>query len=261
MKIALSIAYDGSKFYGWQKQKTLPSIQEKIEYALSKVANEPIKTSCAGRTDAGTHATSQIVHFITNNKLPIQAWTLGVNSHLPKNININWAKQVENDFHARFSAISRRYRYIIYNNPIRTSILNNGITHYKKKLNIKNMNFATKYLIGKKNLSSFKPSKCTSKNPKRNIYFIKIKCINQYIIVDIKANSFFHHMVRNIIGSLIEIGKEKKTKYWIHQLIKYKNRKLAGPTAPSKGLYLVEINYPKKFKLPKIPIGPLFLIN
>ncbi|CEN32313.1 tRNA pseudouridine synthase A [Candidatus Westeberhardia cardiocondylae] len=259
MKIALSIGYDGSKFFGWQRQKNLLSIQENIEYALSKIANEKIKTSCASRTDTGVHATSQIIHFNTNKILPINAWTLGVNSNLKKNINVNWAKPVQNNFHARFSAISRRYRYIIYNFPTRPSLFNNGLMHCKKKLNIQNMNFSAKYLLGEKNFVSFRSSKCQSKTSWRNIYLLQIKSINNYIIIDIKANSFLHHMVRNIVGSFIEIGKEKQTKHWIQELLKNKNRKLAGPTAPAKGLYLVEIKYPTKFNLPITPIGPLFL--
>ncbi|MCR3754901.1 MAG: tRNA pseudouridine(38-40) synthase [Candidatus Westeberhardia cardiocondylae] len=262
MKIALSIAYNGKHFSGWQKQnKKYSSIQETIEDALSSIANENITTLCAGRTDAGTHATAQIIHFETNKKRPMHAWTLGTNTKLPKNICINWAKKVKNNFHARFSAISRRYRYIIYNHLLRPSLFYNGIMHCKKKLSITNMQFAAQHLIGEKNFIAFKPSKCQSKTSWRRIHHIHINKINQYIIIDIKANAFFHHMARNIIGSLIEIGKGKQKKYWIQELLRAQNRSLAGPTAPSQGLYLVEVNYPKEFYLPITPIGPLFLNN
>ncbi|MFC0323048.1 tRNA pseudouridine(38-40) synthase TruA [Gallibacterium melopsittaci] len=258
-KIALGITYDGSRYFGWQKQQAVQSIQGEIERALSIVANEPIEIFCAGRTDAGVHATGQVIHFTTNAIRPTQAWTFGTNVHLPPDIAVSWATEVPEDFHARFSALSRRYRYIIYNHTQRPAILATGITHYHQPLDAEKMHLAGQFLLGENDFSSFRAAQCQSKSPNRNVHHLNVSRKGNYIIVDIQANAFVHHMVRNIVGSLLEVGSGKQSPEWIQWLLQQKDRTLAAPTAKAAGLYLVEVRYPTQFALPKNAVGPLFL--
>lgn len=259
MRIALGIEYDGSAAYGWQRQLEVPSIQQSLEEALSIVANEPIEVFCAGRTDAGVHATNQVVHFNTSAERNERAWTMGINSNLPDCVAVTWAKQVSEDFHARFSATARRYRYIIFNNKLRPAILKAGLSHYHCKLNVELMNTAAQCLLGERDFSSFRAVQCQSKTPFRNIHHVRVTRMQQYVIVDIKANAFLHHMVRNIVGCLIEIGSEKKPVEWLQQVLEAKDRTKAAATAKPGGLYLVEVDYPSEFEIPKPAIGPLFI--
>lgn len=259
MRIALGIEYDGSAAYGWQRQQEVPSIQQSLEEALSSVANQPIEVFCAGRTDAGVHGTNQVVHFDTSAERNERAWTMGVNSNLPDNIAVTWAKPVKEDFHARFSATARRYRYIIYNSKLRPAILKSGLSHYHCSLDEKLMHSAAQCLLGERDFSSFRAVQCQSKTPFRNIHHIHVTRMQQYVIVDIKANAFLHHMVRNIVGCLIEIGSGKKADAWLKQVLDAKDRTKAAATAKPGGLYLVEVDYPDEFGIPKVPIGPLFI--
>ncbi|WMY95364.1 MAG: tRNA pseudouridine(38-40) synthase TruA [Arsenophonus sp.] len=260
-KIALGIEYNGRHYYGWQRQKNKETIQECLEFALTKIANQCIKAYCAGRTDAGVHATGQVIHIETSAVRTNSAWTIGVNSYLPPDITIRWAKIVTSDFHARFSATARRYRYIIFNDTCRPAILANGVTHYHTPLNAKKMHTAAQALIGEKNFSSFRCIECQSKSPFRKITNIQVHRYHNYIIVDITANAFLHRMVRNIVGSLIEIGCGKKDITWITELLKLKDRKRAAATAKAEGLYLVYVDYPLKYQLPKKIIEPFFILN
>ncbi|UDG79413.1 tRNA pseudouridine synthase A [Candidatus Ecksteinia adelgidicola] len=261
VKIALGIEYDGSNYCGWQRQKKTVSIQSCLEHALTKIANTPLTVACAARTDSGVHATGQVVHFVTNVQHNKNAWIMGVNNYLPSNIAVSWVRFVTDDFHARFSAISRCYRYIIYNNRYRPAILKQGITHFYHPLDANRMHDAAQVLLGEHNFTSFRAARCQSCTPWRNIKYINIIRRGKYIIIDIKANSFLYHMVRNIVGSLTKIGTGKKDKNWLAELLILKNRKLAAATAPPEGLYLVSIDYPKYFFLPKQPLGPLFLTD
>ncbi|UDG80299.1 tRNA pseudouridine(38-40) synthase TruA [Candidatus Annandia pinicola] len=252
MKIALCIEYNGSKYCGWQSQKKQNNIQDKVQYAISKIANQKIKIFCAGRTDTGVHSIGQVIHFETNIERKNNAWTIGVNNYLPNDISIKWMKKVKNSFHARFSALSRRYFYVIYNNICRPSIFFKNVTHIKNSLNVDNMYKAGQLLLGENNFNSFRSSKCQSKTPWRNIiHFNIIKYKPPYIIFDIKANSFLYKMVRNIMGSIIEIGKGKHPIKWLSYVLKSKDRKMAAATAKNTGLYLSEIEYPYYFNLPK----------
>lgn len=258
-KIALGIEYDGSTYFGWQRQQSVDSIQERLESALSIIADEPINVFCAGRTDAGVHATGQVVHFETNAKRSQSAWTMGVNSHLPINISVRWSKDVETSFHARHSAIARRYRYIIYNHRYRPAILAKGVSHYYLPLDEKLMHQAAQYLLGENDFSSFRAAQCQSLTPWRNIHHIKVTRQGDYIIVDIKANAFVHHMVRNIVGSLLEVGCGNKKPSWLSALLQAKDRTLAAATAKPEGLYLVQVDYPLVYQIPNLLLGPLFL--
>lgn len=260
-KIALGITYNGTRYFGWQKQQAVQSVQAELEQALSIIANEPIEIFCAGRTDAGVHATGQVIHFTTNAIRPLQAWTFGTNAHLPDDIAVIWSQEVTADFHARFSALSRRYRYIIYNQPQRPAILATGVTHYHQPLDAKLMHTAGQFLLGENDFSSFRAAQCQSKSPNRNVHHLTVTRNGDYIIVDIKANAFVHHMVRNIVGSLLEVGTKRQPPEWIAWLLQQKDRTLAAPTAKAAGLYLVEVSYPAEFHLPKHAVGPLFLAD
>ncbi|QIQ20635.1 tRNA pseudouridine(38-40) synthase TruA [Zophobihabitans entericus] len=259
MKIALGIEYDGSRFFGWQRQQEVVSVQAALEKALSQVANEPIEVFCAGRTDAGVHATGQVVHFETNAPRADVAWTLGVNANLPDSVAVRWSTEVSDDFHARFSATARRYRYVICNQKYRPAILSQGMSHYYHPLDEQKMHQAAQYLLGENDFTSFRASQCQSKTPWRNIHHIKVTRQNQYVVVDIKANAFVHHMVRNIVGSLLEVGYGNKPESWIAELLAAKDRTLAAATAKAEGLYLVKVDYPEKFALPDCVLGPLFI--
>jgi len=244
MKIALGIEYDGRNFYGWQTQANLATVQETLEKALSIIANHPIKLFCAGRTDAGVHAQEQVVHFETTAKRVSRAWILGTNSHLPESIAVLWMKEVNEDFHARFSAISRRYRYIIHQDLARPALNTHRVLWMYDDLNIENMQKAGNYLIGEQDFSSFRSADCESKTPMRNVMQIDIKKENNLIFIDIEANAFLHHMVRNIVGTLIRIGRGFKTPEWMQEVLLAKDRRFAGETAPAHGLYLLKVTYP-----------------
>ncbi|MCL1039932.1 tRNA pseudouridine(38-40) synthase TruA [Shewanella submarina] len=259
MRIALGVEYDGSGFYGWQRQQEVDSVQAQLEKALSIVANEPIELQCAGRTDAGVHATGQVVHFDTNAIRKEGAWTMGVNANLPDGIAVRWAKQVDDEFHARFSATARRYRYIIYNHNFRPGIHRHGVSHYHGVIDEKRMNMAAQALIGEQDFTSFRAIQCQSKTPFRNVHKVTVTRQGMYIIVDIQANAFLHHMVRNIVGSLLEIGLGNQPLDWMRTLLDMKDRTKAAATAKPHGLYLVDVTYPQEFELPKLAMGPLFL--
>lgn len=250
-RLALGIEYDGTLYHGWQRQKNLSSIQECIEGILQKITSEKIKIYCAGRTDAGVHALGQVIHFETNVQYSYSAWTFGVNRYLPPSVCVRWVNMVSEEFHARFSAMSRRYFYIIYNNIMRSTVLLEKTWHYKKFLDIYKMLTAGQYLLGENDFSAFRASGCQSYSVRRKVYHVNIirkdPCI---IIIDIKANSFLYRMVRNIVGSLVEIGCGKRPVTWMLRLLKSHDRSLAGVTAPAHGLYLVEVEYPAHFAIP-----------
>jgi len=247
MKIALGIEYDGSQFAGWQMQKHgTRTVQECVEIALSKVANQPIQVICAGRTDTGVHATGQVVHFECDVLRPEKAWVTGVNTQLPNDVASLWAIQVADDFSARFSARARQYRYIISNRASRPAILANKVTWKYGVLNVEAMHQAAQALIGEQDFTSFRSSACQAKHARRNIHWIKVTREADLIYIDIEANAFLHHMVRNIVGSLIMIGQSVEPVSWMADLLRGKDRNQAGPTAPAEGLYMVKVSYPEE---------------
>ncbi|MEL4388013.1 tRNA pseudouridine(38-40) synthase TruA [Shewanella xiamenensis] len=261
MRIALGIEYDGSGYFGWQRQAEVDSVQGQLEQALSKVANEPISLFCAGRTDAGVHATGQVVHFDTNAVRNEGAWTLGVNANLPDNIAVRWVKEVDESFHARFSATARRYRYVIYNHNLRPGLLRHGVSHYHGDIDVDKMHIAAQALLGEQDFTSFRAIQCQSKTPFRNVHSVKVTRQGMYVIVDISANAFLHHMVRNIVGSLLEIGLGNQPLTWMADLLSLKDRNQAAATAKPNGLYLVDVTYPEQYQLPKLALGPLFMLD
>ena len=259
MRYALGIEYDGKNYCGWQRQNNVITVQEKLEQALSKIANETIEVVCAGRTDTGVNATNQVIHFDTRSVRKDVGWTLGVNTHLPSDIAVTWVKKVDDDFHARFSATARHYRYIIYNNPMRSAILSHGISHCHFPLDEKLMQQGAEHLLGRHDFTSFRTVHCQSHSAVRTIEHCNVTRQAKYIIVDIKANAFLHHMVRNVVGSLMRVGQAQETTSWVKDVLEAKNRCVAGVTAPPEGLYFVGVEYPDKFLIPKMPMGPLFL--
>lgn len=261
MKIALGIEYDGSRYFGWQRQQNVASVQQELETALSKIANAPCEVFCAGRTDAGVHGTGQVVHFETESVRPMQSWCFGTNANLPADIAVRWAVEVPDEFHARFSATARRYRYVIYNHKLRSAILPKGISHYYHPLDAEKMHQAGQYLLGENDFSSFRAAQCQSHTPWRNVHHLNVWRQQDYVIVDIQANAFVHHMVRNIVGSLIEVGLGKQPPEWIGWLLAQRDRTLAAATAHAEGLYLVDVTYPEEFGIPKNRLGPLFLAD
>jgi len=258
-RIALGIEYDGAAFYGWQRQRDVNSVQEEIEKALATVADSRVEIQCAGRTDAGVHATNQVIHFDTDAERPLKAWTFGMNANLPTSIAVKWAQQVDDEFHARFSATARRYRYIISNQRLRSGILPHGVTHFHRPLDAEKMHEAAQALLGEQDFTSFRAALCQSKTPFRNVHHAKVVRKSDFVILDIKANAFLHHMVRNIVGSLCEIGSGGQPANWIAELLAEKDRTKAAATAKPHGLYLVEVEYPEQFGIPITKLGPLFL--
>ncbi len=260
MRIALGIEYNGANYYGWQRQKDVNSVQQELEQAISKIANHTVVVSCAGRTDSGVHGTGQVVHFDSDSIRDDKAWTLGVNSNLPDDIAVCWVKRVPDDFHARYRATARRYRYIIYNNNMRPAILNSGLSHYPLPIDEDLMQQASSCLLGEHDFSAFRAVHCQANTPNRNVHHVSVTRQNDYIIIDIKANAFLHHMVRNIAGSLIVIGLGEQPVSWMKTLLEGKDRTVAGATAKAGGLYMVAVDYPDEFGLPKRALGPLFLL-
>jgi tRNA pseudouridine38-40 synthase len=250
MRIVLGIEYDGSHFYGWQTQQNLPTIQGSLQEAIEKVANERINLFCAGRTDTKVHANGQVAHFDTRAKRHIDAWIWGTNSHLPSSIVVRWAKAVDYSFHARFTALSRRYRYVIYNHPVRPALLNSQTTWHYYPLDIISMRESLKYLLGEQDFSSFRSSECNAKTPMRNVIDAKIERQGNYIILEIEANAFLHHMVRNIVGVLMKIGAGVREPIWMKEVLLAKSRRSAAETAPPNGLYLTHVQYKEPYVFP-----------
>ncbi len=250
-RICLGIEYDGSAYHGWQTQTDLPTVQENLEKALSQVANHPVAVITAGRTDASVHASEQIVHFDTTTERDNDAWVLGSNANLPADISVRWAQPVSDEFHARFSAVTRSYRYVIYNHAIRPAIMRHLVTWHYRELNINLMQQGAQYLIGEHDFSAFRTSQCQAHSPVRTIEKLEISREKDLVIINITANAFLHHMVRNIAGVLMPIGAGLKPPDWAQQVLQKRDRSQGGVTATGQGLYLTKVTYPAKFGLPE----------
>ena len=259
-KVVLVIEYDGSEYKGWQSQKFgVPSVQENVEKALSKIANHPVKVVCAGRTDSGVHASAQVIHFETDVQRNERSWTVGVNTYLPASISVVAARYVTDDFHARFSALTRRYRYVIYSAPFCPAILSNGVTWTYKALNVERMSQAASFFVGTHDFSSFRAVGCQANTPIRTVLNFQVRQLGQYIVLDVRANAFLHHMIRNFAGVLITVGANEKPCSWAKAVLDAKDRTKGGITAPPTGLYFVDAQYPEHFNVPTRPLGPHFL--
>lgn len=255
-RIALGVEYIGWEYFGWQRLKQYNTIQQTIEEALQKFTGHSITLKASSRTDSGVHARRQIAQldsFICRSQ---KSWVLGLNSKLPSDVRIRWAVKVSDKFNSR-KAIARRYNYLIYNKFIHSVFISNYMSWYKTPLNIKKMHVAAQSLVGKHDFTSFRSSTCKSINTIKNLHFIEVRSYGPIIIIDIQANSFLHHMVRNIVGVLLEIGNGRRSVKWCKKILVKKNRKEAGKTAEAKGLYLVDVLFNKEIQsqLPTEPIG------
>ncbi|MGB3622809.1 tRNA pseudouridine(38-40) synthase TruA [Ketobacter sp. MCCC 1A13808] len=262
MRVAMGVEYDGSHFHGWQRQKhQTETVQEKLETALSKVANHPVRVICAGRTDTGVHGVGQVVHFDTEAVRSDKGWVFGCNTQLPDSVSVRWAKPVSNEFHARFSAQARSYRYVIFNDPLRPALGINHLTWQYLPLDAERMHHTAQILVGKHDFSSFQAQGCQAKSPVRTVHHLNIRTKGSLVIMDIKANAFLQHMVRNVAGVLMAVGSGKQPVSWVEEVLNHRNRTLGGVTASPAGLYFMNVDYPAEHQIPlhrvDIPSMPL----
>ncbi len=250
MRLALGIEYDGTDFCGWQRLSHERSVQAEVEAALSFVAAHPVEVACAGRTDAGVHARCQVVHFDSDAARSMRAWALGANSRLARDVAVLWACPVADDFHARFCARARRYRYTILNRPVRAALAARFVTWERVPLDADAMQRAAQALIGEHDFSAFRTAACQANSPNRNVREISITRDGDEVRVEIEANAFLHHMVRNIVGSLLPVGRGERSEAWPGELLRGRDRSVAGPTAPASGLAFLAPRYPSEWNLP-----------
>lgn len=258
---AAIVEYHGAHFHGWQRQKhhPEPTIQAALEDALSRVANEPIAVTCAGRTDAGVHASTQVIHFDTHAIRRPHNWMMGVNTYLPDGIALRWISEVDESFHARFGATSRRYRYLIFNKEIKQGLMHDQLTWCRFPLDEDRMHDAAQSLLGEHDFTSYRAKDCQAKSPVRTIQEISVRRYGDIVMIEVQANAFLYHMIRNIAGVLMPIGMGRKPVEWSAELLSQKNRALGGVTAPSAGLYFVGVEYPADFQIPSQAWGPVFV--
>ncbi|MDQ2694635.1 MAG: tRNA pseudouridine(38-40) synthase TruA [Pseudomonadota bacterium] len=257
MRIALGIEYDGSGFRGWQAQQPgVRTVQHCLERALARVADAPVAVACAGRTDAGVHATGQVVHFDTGAHRPLRAWMLGGNANLPADISVTWACSAPETFHARFSATARRYRYLIYNHPARPALLRQRATWIHRPLDAQRMQAAGQALLGEHDFSAYRALQCQARHPVRTVHELTVVRREAFIILEVEANAFLHHMVRNIAGVLLAIGGGDRPPQWAREVLEARDRTRGGVTAPAAGLYLTAVRYPPAFGLPPRRLDP-----
>lgn len=255
LRIAAIVEYDGSNFSGWQWQDDAPSVQQAVEKALSQVADAPIRVTTAGRTDAGVHASAQVIHFDTNALRSDYAWLRGGNSNLPDSVALLWASEVDPEFHARFAATGREYHYVILNRSVRPTYLARRVTHEYRPLDVERMQAAAQYLPGTHDFSSFRAMQCQAKSPVRTLRELTVTRHGEFIVIKAAANAFLHHMVRNLAGVLMDIGAGEKEPEWAREVLNACDRTLGGVTASPNGLYLTAVEYPAHFNIPRIPVA------
>jgi len=257
MKYAIGIEYCGTAYCGWQRQSHCDSVQQYLESALGFVANHPVELVCAGRTDSRVHAIEQVAHFETSAERSQRAWVLGSNCRLPRDIRLKWAVPVDDDFHARFSARARSYRYIILNSPVPSAVFHHLSSWEFMALDQQAMHDCAQILLGEHDFSSFRAAGCQAKSSSRNVHEISVTRIGEMIFLDISANAFLYHMVRNIAGSLIAVGKGEKDASWFARVFKACDRNLADKTTDAAGLYFLQASYEDKYKLPTTAKKPV----
>jgi tRNA pseudouridine38-40 synthase len=258
MRIACAVEYDGSGFSGWQRQNHARSVQGEVEAALSRVADHALRVVCAGRTDSGVHASWQIIHFDTLAERSERSWVLGANANLPDDAGLLWAREVDDDFHARFSAQVRSYRYVILNREFPSALLHRRATWVHQALDVSRMQEGARYLLGEHDFSSFRALACQAKSPVRTIYRLDIRRSGVYLYLDVEANAFLHHMVRNIAGVLLAVGRGAQKSQWVEAILDKRDRTQGGVTAPASGLYLVGVRYPEKYGIEPLGLVPEF---
>ncbi len=249
-RIALGIEYNGSSFRGWQTQPGGGTVQDALQTALSKIASERVDVVCAGRTDAGVHATGQVVHFDTALERPLTAWVRGVNTFLPDAVAVRWAQPVDPEFHARFSAYARRYRYLLLNRAQRPGVHSGRVGWCHQPLDQAQMQAAADLLCGTHDFSSFRAAECQAKSPLKTMHVASVRRAGELIVFDFEASAFLHHMVRNLVGSLVYIGQGRQGVDWMQTLLDVCDRRVAAPTFSAEGLYLVGVRYEDRWALP-----------
>lgn len=250
MKYAFIAEYDGSAFHGWQRQGETRTVQRALEAALSFVADHPITVTAAGRTDAGVHASGQVLHMQTGASRPHHAWLFGANSRLPPDVSLRWCGEVADDFHARFSAQSRSYRYLVLNRPLRSGLWRDRCAWECHPLAHERMHEAAQALLGEHDFSAFRAAGCQARSPVREVSAIAVHRRGDLLVLDITANGFLHNMVRIIAGSLLRIGRGEHPAVWLEELLRRGDRRLSGATAPPQGLYLSAVGYPARYSIP-----------
>jgi tRNA pseudouridine38-40 synthase len=250
MRVVLGIEYDGSHFCGWQTQPSGCGVQDHVEAALAHIADERIDTVCAGRTDAGVHAVEQVIHFDTTADRTASAWVRGTNASAPAGLCVLWAQEVTPEFHARYSARSRCYRYVLLNRPVRPALGSGRIGWFHLPLDVASMRAAARLLVGQHDFTAFRSSECQARSPVRNLQRIAIERRGDYVLFDFQANAFLHHMVRNLVGTLVYIGKGKHAPAWAAEVLASRDRSKAAPTFDAAGLYLTRVEYDESCGLP-----------
>lgn len=250
MRIALGIEYDGTDFLGWQRLSHGVTVQETVEAAISRVADTPTAVVCAGRTDSGVHALCQVVHFDTEAERPDRAWIMGVNSALPASIAVRWVSCVAEQFHARYAARARRYRYAIINRVSRPALGRRYGAWLPQPLDAAAMHDAAQVLCGEHDFSAFRTAACQAKHPIRDLQHISVRRDGEHLVIEVQANAFLHHMVRNIVGSLLMVGRRQRDAAWLGEVLRGRDRTVAGPTAPAAGLTFIGPRYPAFWGLP-----------
>jgi tRNA pseudouridine38-40 synthase len=250
---AAGVEYRGTAYSGWQIQDDAPSVQQAVEKGLSSVANHPLHVVCAGRTDAGVHALGQVIHFDSEARRSAHAWLLGVNSQLPRDIALSWVQPADLKFSARYSALSRRYRYVLRSGRARSGLLHDGAGRVIGKLDEGAMHRAAQALVGTHDFSAYRDSDCQSPSPVRTLQALSVRRHQEFVVIDVKANAFLHHMVRNITGVLIAIGEGEQPESWAQAVLDSRQRAKGGVTAEARGLYFIGPEYPPEFGIPAPP--------
>lgn len=257
-RIAIGLEYDGARYSGWQRQAHADSVQARLEQALAAVAGHPLESVAAGRTDAGVHACAQVVHFDTPATRPDRAWIKGVNAHLPGDIRVHWVRRPGEDFDARRRGESRHYRYLLIDHPERPALLRGRVGWTWRPLDAAVMHRAAQPLTGEHDFSSFRAAACQAHHAVRRIESLSVAREHGVLVIDVRANAFLHHMVRNIVGTLMAVGSGERPMEWVAEVLAARDRRCAGITAPAAGLYLVGVHYPPRYGLPEPPTGPVF---
>ncbi len=252
--MALGVAYDGAQWQGWQTQPSKITVQDTLEAALTRFLARPVAVICAGRTDTGVHALGQVVHLETPAERRLESWVRGVNALLPDSVAVQWASLVAGDFHARFSAQSRTYFYIVRNTRVRSPLTQSRVGWVYHPLDLLRMRQAAGRLVGEHDFSCFRSSQCQAASPIRTLHMLQIEQRGEFFIFTFKANAFLHHMVRNLMGALLYIGQGRQSPEWIDLLLAQKDRRLAAPTFAPDGLYLAHVEYPGRFELPNLDL-------
>ncbi len=251
MRIALALEYDGSRFLGWQTQPRGGTVQDTLQAALATIAGEPIDTTCAGRTDRGVHALEQVVHFDVAAQRPENAWVRGVNALLPESVAVQWAREVSHEFHARYAGRARSYRYVLINRAVRPALAARYAGWFHLPLDVAAMRAAARHLLGEHDFSAFRSAECQAKSPVRTLLGLEIESRGERIDFVLRANAFLHHMVRNIVGTLVYVGKGKHPPAWAGEVLESRDRARAAPTFAAEGLYLERVEYEAKWALPR----------